>query len=320
MSDKIIFCFQEHITNELVKMLKYWNICVMLDYCDIGYTEKQVMKLEKLLNTFLKKYLIKIEPELINADKEIVEILRKEKEFDVSNEDESLQIKKCENFENVTLIESENTDETFVKQEDFEEYENDNCQLTNVFGIDYKSERKEYDEKYPDKKYPCEICQKQCRGLKGLKTHIQTEHRDIAYFVCSICDLGFLSKPIMEMHQELTHNCTPMEVETIKKQCVLCEQSFFGKKILSHMKNCEKTAEEMKNGCPKCGKVYSVVGKYARQSWKYHVKQCKFVENQKSILCEFCGKSCAGKQANKDHMIEFHSGDFFQLKDISLIY
>ena len=75
-----------------------------------------------------------------------------------------------------------------MKQEDFEEYENDNCQLTNVFGIDYKSERKEYDEKYPDKKYPCEICQKQCRGLKGLKTHIKTEHRDIAYFVCSICD------------------------------------------------------------------------------------------------------------------------------------
>ena len=68
-------------------MLKYWNICVMLDYCDIGYTEKQVMKLEKLFNTFLKKYLIKIEPELIEADKEIVEILRKEKEFDESNED-----------------------------------------------------------------------------------------------------------------------------------------------------------------------------------------------------------------------------------------
>ena len=80
----------------------------MLDYCDIGYTEKQVMKLEKLFNNFLKKYLIKIETELIDADKEIVEILRKEKEFDESIEDPSLQIKKCENvFENVTLIESD---------------------------------------------------------------------------------------------------------------------------------------------------------------------------------------------------------------------
>ena len=59
-------------------MLKYWNISVLLDYCEIDYTEKQVMKLEKLLNTFLKKYIIKIESER-DAQNEINEILRKQK-------------------------------------------------------------------------------------------------------------------------------------------------------------------------------------------------------------------------------------------------
>ena len=66
-------CVQiEHFSNcvesilkylNITGMLKYWNISVMLDYCEIDYTEKQVMKLEKLLNTFLKKYIIKMESE-----------------------------------------------------------------------------------------------------------------------------------------------------------------------------------------------------------------------------------------------------------------
>ena len=115
------------------------------------------------------------------------------------------------------------------------------------------------------------------------------------------------------MHQELTHKCTPLEIETSKKQCPICEQTFFAKKVLSHLKNCEKLAKEMTNGCPKCKKVFDIRGKHTRSTWQHHLKNCEklFIENQKAILCELCGKSCAGKKANKDHMIEFHTGDFF---------
>ena len=152
-----------------------------------------------------------------------------------------------------------------------------------------------------------------------LKSHMQKEHKDIELFVCSDCDLVFRSKAMMEMHQELAHNSTPSEIETMKKQCFICEQSFFAKKMLGHLKNCEKLAEEMKDGCSKCGKVFDIRGKHARSTWQHHIKKCQFLENQKSILCELCGKSCAGKKANKDHMIEFHTGDLFQKQSIYIL-
>ena len=75
----------------------------------------------------------------------------------------------------------------------------------------------------------------------------------------------------------------------------------------------------MKDGCSKCGKVFDIRGKHARSTWQHHIKKCQFLENQKSILCELCGKSCAGKKANKDHMIEFHTGDLFQKQSIYIL-
>ena len=303
-------------------MLKYWNISVMLDYCEIDYTEKQVMKLEKLLNSFLKKYIIKIESER-DAQNEIDEILRKQKELDECNEDTDFEVKQCEDSKGITLIQSEKSGEKIVKQEDIEEYEVD----FDICDIDIKTDDDFVGKKIDDSRtrghlipeVPCEICQKGCRGLKMLKSHMQKEHGDIELFVCSDCDLVFRSKAMMEMHQELAHNSTPSEIETMKKQCFICEQSFFAKKMLGHLKNCEKLAEEMKDGCSKCGKVFDIRGKHARSTWQHHIKKCQFLENQKSILCELCGKSCAGKKANKDHMIEFHTGDLFQKQSIYIL-
>ena len=81
----------------------------MLDYCDIGYTGKQVMKFEKLLNTFLKKYIIKIESER-DAQNEIDEILRKQKELDECNEDTDFEGKQFEDSKG-TMIRSEKSGE-----------------------------------------------------------------------------------------------------------------------------------------------------------------------------------------------------------------
>ena len=111
----------------------------------------------------------------------------------------------------------------------------------------------------------------------------------------------------MEIHQEFVHNCNPLEVQTIKKQCVHCEQSFFGWKIVSHLEICE----ELKKGCPKCNKVFDSKGLNGRGILRKHIKNCQSIENQKSILCELCGKSSANKRANTEHMKEFHIGDFF---------
>ena len=101
-------------------MLKYWNISVLLDYCDIEYTEKQVMKLEKILNTFLKKYIVKMESERDVQD-EIDKILKKEMELDECNEDPDFEIKQCEDSKGIILIQSEKSKEKVVKQENNEE-------------------------------------------------------------------------------------------------------------------------------------------------------------------------------------------------------
>ena len=113
------------------KMLTYWNIGVMLDYCGIDYSEKQIVMFEKLLNTFLKKYTTKIEPEFVVAKQEIPEILRKEKRLDESNEETDLHVKKCKDFENIALIlnfiESENPMKSVIEddQNNIEKFESD---------------------------------------------------------------------------------------------------------------------------------------------------------------------------------------------------
>ena len=411
------------------KMLTYWNITVMLDYCGIVYSEKQIVMLEKLLNTFLKKYTTKIEPEFDVAKQEIPEILRKEKRLNESNEETDLHVKKCKDFENIALIlnliESENPIKSVIEedQSNFEKFESEiqesvqekkskgpmpknvpkseplkiGCSggpsqksdastnnnrfraskginlfdgaavpgeidvesETNMVGKDsckklFNSEiiikttihktispmdevllknmdsREDFDKtkeyqnlvsplKKPiknygnlklneDSQFPCKICQKYFEGLKALKCHILEEHSNIEHFSCSGCDIVFKSKPIMEIHQEFVHNCNPLEVETIKKQCIYCEKSFFGWKIVSHLKICE----EVKNGCPKCDKVFDLKqGILARKALRDHIKNCHSTENKKSVLCELCGKSSANKRANTEHMKEFHIGDFF---------
>ena len=380
----------------------------MLDCCDIDYTDKQVRKLEKLLNTFLKKYLISIKPEFIDTKQDIAEMLRKEKVFDESSENASLQVKKCKDFENIALtmkfMESKNPKETVITadQNNLEKFESEieelkqekkskwpmpqNVQIipvpNNICDIDVGSENnmikkdsqckksfnseiiikttihktispmdevrfknmdsledknKEYQNNFvdlsplnntvkksfgnlkltEDSQFPCKICPKYFTSLKELKSHILEEHSNIEHFGCSNCDIVFRSKAIMVIHQEFVHNCTAIEVATMKKQCILCEQSFFGWKIVSHLKICE----ELKNGCPKCDKVFDLKqGILARGALRKHIKNCQSIENQKSILCELCGKSCANKSANIEHMKEYHTGDFFQRNEIFSTY
>ena len=412
-------------------MLTYWNIGVMLDYCGIDYSKNQIVMLEKLLNIFLKKFTIKIEPEFVVAKQEIPELLRKEKQLDESLEETDLHVKKCKDFENIALVlnfmESENPMKSAIEedQNNLEEFESKIQELvqekkskgpmprnvpkseplktgpsggpsqlleksyantnnnrfhaskrinsfdgvavpseidieseTNMVGKDSQCKKSLNSEiiikttihktispidevklknrdsredknledstllnskvKKPitnygnlkpneDSQFPCKICQKYFTSLKELKSHILEEHNDIEHFSCSGCDIVFRSKPIMEIHQEFVHNCNPLEVETIKKQCVFCEHSFFGWKIVSHLKICE----ELKNGCPKCDKVFDLKGIKARSELRKHIKNC-----QKLILCELCGKSSANKRTNIEHMKEFHTGDFFQLHKI----
>ena len=183
--------------NEADKMLKYWNISVMLDYCDIDYTEKQVMKLEKLLNTFLKKYIVKMESERDIQD-DIDNILKKENESNECTEDTDFQVKHFEDSKGITLIESEKSKEEIIKQEGIEEYEVD----YDICDVDIKTDDDFVGKNFDDSRtrghltpeFPCEICQKGCRGLKMLKSHMQKEHEDIELFVCSDCDLVFRSK------------------------------------------------------------------------------------------------------------------------------
>ena len=56
-------------------MLKIWNLSVMLDACDMGYTENQIMKLQKLISTFLESYISKLEAKLYNGNQKIVEAI-----------------------------------------------------------------------------------------------------------------------------------------------------------------------------------------------------------------------------------------------------
>ena len=71
---------------------------------------------------------------------------------------------------------------------------------------------------------------------------------------------------------------------------------------------------------PKCDKVFDLKGLNGRKALRKHIKNCQWIENQKSILCELCGKSSADKSANIEHMKVYHTGDFFQRNEIGFKY
>ena len=66
----------------------------------------------------------------------------------------------------------------------------------------------------------CKICQKQCRGFRGLVDHMHKDHPDFKPWQCGYCE----------------------------------ERTAFVKTLYRHLKQAHDVSE---HPCPKCGKVYS---------------------------------------------------------------
>ena len=288
-----------------------------LDLCEIVYSAKQLIQLEKLVNDAINKYIQKNLNILVsngNQGKDLVSDLAEEREKKYSPGEHT----KIENEDNVYSAENYDTEEKeFEIKKEVDEYSRD-TQEANSHKEDVKIEhlkvsidpnnffpciksgqyqdgltketkvgRPKNAPKAPKTKFECKYCDEEYATIWILEGHIKKVHSS---FQCHECQYRGPSEELLEKHK-IRHSKR-------KYVCSSCDLSFYNvEQINRHMKlNHGKILEHF---CTRCEAVFPTKVQVDKHFNIVH-------GNNKKFQCEMCDKICANKTNLKYHVNTVH--------------
>ena len=111
------------------------------------------------------------------------------------------------------------------------------------------------------------------------------------------------SPAFLKLHQEISHKSELSldEKENMRWKCPFCPRKYLYQKIWMHMQKCEKEADEMAKGCPKCDKIYEKKHKRSYILFKKHISQ-----PHPAIKCRICCDTFEDKKSHDEHFLKNH--------------
>ena len=120
-------------------------------------------------------------------------------------------------------------------------------------------------------------------GNKSLETVERSKGKLADEFICRICDLHFVSKKKLKMHNHLEH--------TPHIKCESCEETFAKNCDLeSHVEKCHDSVEKFE--CIKCGKIFVLKWRLIKHQDIHNnqrVRKCHYFNNLKNCPFEAIG-------------------------------
>ena len=112
-------------------------------------------------------------------------------------------------------------------------------------------QHKKEEPKMDDVKYSCDVCQREFKTRKALKTHFSTSHNEKSKkgFVCKVCNKVLDSANDRSLHYKVDHP------ESNPYLCSVCGQGFITKNSLYNHRMCHKNSKIHK--CDHCGKEFN---------------------------------------------------------------
>lgn len=170
---------------------------------------------------------------------------------------------------------------------------------------DYTEELVDVNFESKRKPQPCQChhCNKMCTSATSLKRHVKQEHKDLKKFLCTVCNVTFISKRSLQAHKA-THDLNACsDSEEGVHLCHTCGKTF---NASSKLKCHEKRAHQEISTIQQCPKkhICEVCG-LAFQFNKY-LKKHMLKHGDKNFVCETCGKRFETNYKLKMHQ-ECHS-------------
>mgnify|MGYP001357969843 FL=1 len=295
------------------------KLSILLDVCGISYTEKQLLKLEKLVNDLLKQY-IKNDFKEVNPEENLPEIKTElEDEERLSVENELLEdIKVDENIVNEDVTIQQNLNLNLISKETKREQDpfvgiydpNNQENLEIKDGLIYDSFEKVGTNENSFNDYL--EGEKIDQGSDTINRFVKSDTAAQSEPTCLECGLLFESIVLLNLHQDMTHKCLLSFEERSKKkwQCPLCKNSFDDGKIFLHVKSCEilqanKQAKKLEKHLPKsypCDKCHLKFRTSLRK--KLHVKEIH--DKVFDHICSKCGDKFASNFKLDRHDLKVH--------------
>jgi len=184
------------------------NIGILLDVCEISYTDLQLAKLDKLVNELLKKLSLQqfdsnksiqqhdstldSEAKSRSEDFAIETKLKPMEEFDLKSEPD------C----NITIAEEITESEIEIK----EEFPNDPFASLEIFNnSENDSDIMHEENRESNKSFVCFTCDASFKQKSDCISHIATVHEQKKPFKCDECGHRFTLKPILNTHIRAVH-------------------------------------------------------------------------------------------------------------------
>ena len=292
------------------------NIKILLDICDITYTEKQLLKLEKLVNDLLQLHIKEPINDFYATNSNLDQKLENEigvgevendvfnkvavKIEEVNSSDKDILLFKKEISEEATTdIKSEGFTYEINDLTDNDEYEEEitlseaeQIPLNNKRGSSYQK-KKCKNGKLTYHEYSCSSCCETLTSLKKYELHIKEIHDDeVSYHLCKVCDKKFTLYSDFESHFALVHQQTkPKRLKEVNiNQCSECKKTFTSKR---HLKQHLNGVHKKSFCCHKCG--ISVSRKEALE------EHLLLHDGIKSSQCDLCDSRYTSEMRLKQH-------------------
>ncbi|CAG9860144.1 unnamed protein product [Phyllotreta striolata] len=232
-----------------------------------------------------------------------------------------------------SIVQNENVIELPVILEDSN---TDNAtQACKICGLDFpEKELMEHIQFHYFSTVKCDECNMPCENIHSYRSHLLEEHKDIPAnknWVCKICQVRFLYKPLYIIHFRSAH---PVKTKTLEDQtgafpCSYCKKKFHNEKRRdAHMsvhkkKQCDicgvyitptnfpahrKSHLEEEVECPICGRKYKNT-----VSLKGHIH---YTHSQRTYMCEFCEKTFKKSYSLLLHIKREHTGEKSHICDL----
>ena len=271
------------------------DIGILLDVCGILYTEDQLIKLDKLLNDLIQKYISTYSSDStpqqnssnITAQKLII------KQEDVSENDG------IESFVEVNLKEEPEVED--FKQKDFQTETSDDIYQNNFENSLPSSiaESEMYKEEYNVAEFKCFDCNKLFSDKFSLKKHVQSVHEGKKLYKCSSCDMRFVSKWSKKEHFRIVHEGqNPM-------QCKVCNEIMSSSKELrSHYRKAHQKSFQ----CSKCEKVFIFLKSLEKHERSHQRMEGLDIPHKfdKPKKCSYCEKEFESSDKFRRHVRTSH--------------
>ena len=153
------------------------------------------------------------------------------------------------------------------------------------------------------KTYVCNVCRLQTRNVVGFKGHLLTHTREKP-FDCLLCKRAFRQKWQLQRHIRFVHAENKKNMNKKDLQCNFCSKLFSIEE--NYQRHLMMHTGQKADPCAICNKFFQ-----GPLDLKIHMKTHakSYVHENKSLVCELCGKQFKTSAGLQMHMIKkIHSG------------